>query len=335
VPTVAYATSKNFDISTNSCDNLDNNFSGYVMVKKWDETPVTTTKILNGTTYQKVTMVKRTGNNISGKINNSNNLREESQTQEAPCDPWIWVPKVYKTCAIAYQGDEPDHECEEWNQVESPTEGTWEYNPACEDTGEFDEEDLCLLFGIGCPDDEDDDPCEMYGICPNEDDDQCAQYADDALSIMDDALESATNPNEITVGESTYSTVDENGVLIQTKEASANTDYLEVSSFIIGNAKYTAYYTTFLSRPNNNSVWLFSKPANLVTYNMSSGSIRPCFSMDHTLNETAKNIRADKKQVSSNITYSSTLKFTCAFTTITTSAKTRSIEVSFLSHQFQ
>lgn len=163
VPTVAYATSKNFDISTNSCDNLDNNFSGYVMVKKWDETPVTTTKILNGTACQKVTMVKRTDNNISGKLNNSNNLREESQTQE-PCDPWIWVPKVYKTCAIAYQGDEPDHECEEWNQIESPTEGTWEYNPACEDTGEFDEEDLCSLFGIGCPDDEDDDPCEMYGI---------------------------------------------------------------------------------------------------------------------------------------------------------------------------
>lgn len=154
VPSIDYATNKNFDISNNNATNLENNFKGYVMVRKWDETPVKTLKILNGNLYKNVTM-RKMANNI------------QTETEQSPCY-FEWVPKIYRTCAVAYQGDEPDHECEEWNEVESPTEGSWELNEDCFGGGEYDDEDLCLLFNIGCEVDEE-DPCEMYGNCGGED----------------------------------------------------------------------------------------------------------------------------------------------------------------------
>jgi hypothetical protein len=322
VPSADYAASKNYDISNNNATNLEDNFSGYIMVRKWDETPIKTLKILNGNSYKNVTMRKMV-NNV------------QTETEQTPCY-FEWVPKIYRTCAIAYQGDEPDHECEEWDEVESPTEGSWELNEDCGSGGEQDDEDLCLLFNIGCEVDEE-DPCAMYGNCEDEEENECLQYKDDALSIMNDALSSAQISNEISIGESTYSTeIDDIGEIIQTKQSTATSEYLRINNPIIGQAIYTAYYTVFLSRRNNNSEWLFSQPANLVTHKMSSGSVRACFSIEHTMSETAKNIRGDKKEVTSDITFSTSLNFTCApFSTITSNPETHSLTIPFLSNQFQ
>ncbi|MCU0321100.1 MAG: hypothetical protein MUE72_01715 [Chitinophagaceae bacterium] len=165
VPTKVYAASKNFDISSNNCNNLNDNFSGYIMVRKWDETPITTTKIVNGTNYQKIVFAKRKANGTFNIINNQNSSREQTETENSD-DCMVWVPKVYKTCAYFVNPDEPEEECEDWNETESPTEGTWQYNPDCMgDGGELSDDELCLLFDIGCPGDEMQDPCEMYGIC--------------------------------------------------------------------------------------------------------------------------------------------------------------------------
>ena len=158
VPTVEYAAIKNYDISSNSAVNLDDHFSGYIMVRKWDETPIKTLKILDGSSFRNVTMRKRV-NNTGSKV--------QTEGGVTPCY-WVWVPQIFRTCAIAYQGDEPDHECEEWNEAESPTEGSWELNEDCGDSGDFEDEDLCLMFGIGCDEDEE-DPCIMYGNCGGED----------------------------------------------------------------------------------------------------------------------------------------------------------------------
>lgn len=167
VPSIDYATSKNFDISNNNATNLEDNFSGYMMVRKWDETPIKTLKILNGNSYKNVT-IRKMMNNV------------QTETEQSPCY-FEWVPKIYRTCAVAYQGDEPDHECEEWDEVESPTEGSWELNEDCGIGGEHDEEDLCLLFNIGCEVDEE-DPCVMYGNCGDEGD--CSQHEDEAMSSL-------------------------------------------------------------------------------------------------------------------------------------------------------
>lgn len=320
VPTIDYATGKNFDISNNNATNLEDNFSGYMMVRKWDETPIKTLKILNGNSYKNVT-IRKMMNNV------------QTETEQSPCY-FEWVPKIYRTCAVAYQGDEPDHECEEWDEVESPTEGSWELNEDCGSGGEQDDDDLCLLFNIGCEVDEE-DPCAMYGNCGDEEEDECLQYKDDAMSIMNNALNSAILSNEITVGVSNnYTSVDEDGILVENKEVPAHWNYYYINDTYMGQAQYTAHYKVFLSKRNNNSEWLFSHKAQLLSYNKTSGYIRPCFKVEHVLTETASNISNDKKSVSSTVTHTTESTFTCLGFVISVPPQTHDATRKFLITEF-
>ncbi|TAF92935.1 MAG: hypothetical protein EAZ47_07935 [Bacteroidetes bacterium] len=166
VPTLEYAASKGYDISGNSCKNLDSNFSGYIMSRKWDETTVAILKVSNGKKYQKRSFTRNSNQPVnSGKSAASNSAQNSAANGTGEC--LIWVPKVYKVCVVVAEGDEPEPECEEWGEAESPTQGTFEVNPDClgdfPDTGEEIEPNPCTLYQIGCDDtggEEDESACE-------------------------------------------------------------------------------------------------------------------------------------------------------------------------------
>lgn len=155
VPTLEYAASKGYDISGNSCKNLDSNFSGYIMSRKWDETTIAILKVSNGKKYQKRSFTRNSNQSVnSGKSAASNSAQNSAANGTGEC--LIWVPKVYKVCVVVAEGDEPEPECEEWGEAESPTQGTFEINPDCmgdfPDPGEEIEPNPCTLYQIGCGD---------------------------------------------------------------------------------------------------------------------------------------------------------------------------------------
>ncbi len=307
VPYWDYLETKGFDISNTDFGSKNNDFTGMVTVKKWGGNFILRHAAYKGKFYKKTVKTANTNTN-------------SQQTNSAPC-PQIENCTYTVTCEFELHGD------------------VWVNTGICDDPVKGDCEPI---DDPNCPPPNggggEEDPCEILGTCGGGgggDVDECEQYQANAMSIMNEALASAQNPNALTIGESTYSTGYENGAHIQTKESPAEYEYLSINNPIIGTANYKAYFTTFLSRPNNNSVWLFSKPANLITYNMFSGNVRTCFALNHTLHEFAKNIREDKKLVTSDVTHTTTLSFTCAFTTIAASPKTETFQFRFYSIDHQ
>jgi hypothetical protein len=149
VPKVAYAQSKNYDISSNSLNRFDTNFSGFVMVRKWDEEIVKVDEVLNGQKVKNVKLVRAEDTTGLGFRKNTNN----TNARTVSCD-LVWVPKMFRTCIVVGSGDDPDanENCEQWSEpVPSEYYGTWE--PVCTDVeNDWNPDDLCTLFGIGCVD---------------------------------------------------------------------------------------------------------------------------------------------------------------------------------------
>lgn len=155
VPKFSYAQAKNFDISNNKISGIDNQFDGFIMVRKWNESSFRLSDINHGQTLRRFSFYNSSNGN-SGKSTKQKKSTTH-RTNDNDC-PLIWVPKMYRCCVVAGGGDDPNAEggCEVWSEpVESPTQGTWEEDPNCQPVDDFDPIDLCELYGIGCLDGDD------------------------------------------------------------------------------------------------------------------------------------------------------------------------------------
>ncbi len=75
-PTFEYATANNFDVTKNTFNNIDKNFSGVIEVRKWDESLIINRKIENG----KIKKIKKTS------LFPTNNAREGDIIPNCPPD---------------------------------------------------------------------------------------------------------------------------------------------------------------------------------------------------------------------------------------------------------
>lgn len=153
VPTPEYAQAKGYDISSNTLNHFDADFRGYVIVKKWDETIIKAVKVTSSTTAKKINLIHKK----KSLNDNSNNT-----AAKLVCPPDIWVPKVYRTCVHVASGDNPagdEGECEEWETVESPTQGEWQVVDCYDEPDDepWPATDDCSLWQTNCEDGEWDD----------------------------------------------------------------------------------------------------------------------------------------------------------------------------------
>ena len=279
IPNWSYLQTKAFDISTTDFGSKSNDFTGMITTKKWGGITLAHYPMVSGKYYSNKTKA---------------NTTSSQQANSADCPDVEWCTYSI-TCIFELHGD------------------VWINTGECSDPVEIScvpiPDPNCSGGGGGGGE----DPCETYGICGDgEEEDDCTQNSANALSIMNDALSSAQFPNVVSSGGSaTYSTMDENGEIFQTKEQPMEWQYYSFTNPIIGPAHYTAYYKGFLKRLNNNSEWVFSKPADYVTHSLSSGSVISPYVLNTTFNEIAKNIRSDKKEVSSNVIFTIQLIFSC------------------------
>lgn len=134
IPELSYLKGKSFDISHNNLTKIDNNFSGILIIKKWNGMPVVTWGLENGKfTYKS-----------NSKINTATN-----RTSDQQCG--TLVTEYERDCTEMWYGDVMAYEeCGPW----TPTGNSWFFPYPCEndppncDPNLSNEECACQLYQI-------------------------------------------------------------------------------------------------------------------------------------------------------------------------------------------
>jgi hypothetical protein len=164
VPTPNYAKAHDYDISINTLGNYDKDFSGFIIIKDWNE------KILKAAKFEKGNLVRKM--NIKNASEKQGASFNSNSTNREVCE-FVWVPKKYKVCVNATSGDVPSDnpdDCEEWQDVINETQGTYELqcheenddpNGGCNYS--LAQSCECQLYGLGCDGDnggDDENDCQ-------------------------------------------------------------------------------------------------------------------------------------------------------------------------------
>lgn len=146
IPDSAYALKNNYDLSQNAIESIDNSFSGYIIVRNWDEKIINAIKINNGDYIRKVIIKKEVLiNNDSYAAQNTGNPGDLCGILETP---------VYVThCPLTglTSEDAPVHElgCPPEELIDIPTgEVVTEEYPPCEDNEPEEPIDPDIINGL-------------------------------------------------------------------------------------------------------------------------------------------------------------------------------------------
>lgn len=149
IPTLAYAREKQFDMSGNTLQQIDSRFSGWMIVKNWQEELVQYWGIVQGRVSKRYTGLKRAA---------SQNATILPATQSINVDYLCVIGyeevEVASFCVAESQpiGDVPpteEEDCDDW----IPVYGTIPIFGDCE-VPETEPQDACTLYGVGCPPEE-------------------------------------------------------------------------------------------------------------------------------------------------------------------------------------
>lgn len=154
IPTTAYLNNKRFDLSSLEMGTKNFDFTGRVIVKKWDGKRVSSYKVENGKFLQKgIIKTADSKTNLNPKEIISSPNTEGCTTYE--------ICEYERECEEVHIGDAwvPTGSCTSWQ----PTGYCWteEYcdgggGGGCESMST--QECSCMLYGLGCEDGGDDDP---------------------------------------------------------------------------------------------------------------------------------------------------------------------------------
>lgn len=216
IPAPQYAREHNYDISSNTLKNPDPRFSGWLVVKGWNETIVNFWEIQDGKRVKKLKVTEKTVNTANRE--SSFNCYE---------DPYAEITGAM--CVGEVCGDEPcnTENCDHWIiYVNIGTQLTCDYSEDPDDDPWGDcmlnggtEDCVCQVLGL-C---DADDPCELYGIdcdggenapiLQNNVTNPCIKNSvDNAISL--DCRNKITNfINQVFVNSETYHLYFEDGVL--------------------------------------------------------------------------------------------------------------------------
>lgn len=139
IPDAAYALKKGYDISNNTVGNFDPDFSGRLIIGKWNGTELSRRLVVNG----KITKTGKLKSTAVGQINNS---QQRETTNSQNCVTYL-ITEYWQECEYQWVGDNLEKVCSAWE----PTGNAW-YETYCEGndndcTGLTDEQCACALYG--------------------------------------------------------------------------------------------------------------------------------------------------------------------------------------------
>lgn len=155
VPSPAYAKQKNYDITSNTLQNPNHDFNGWLIIKDWKETLISYWQIENGKRVKKLVIEKK-------QIQPKQSGGKEVITEQEVCVPAM-VERTGRLCVgeviNADEPGEPD-ECTDWYDY-----SYWDLEFRCDDIGGPGEDDpmevcmsmglsteqcTCIWYGLGC-----------------------------------------------------------------------------------------------------------------------------------------------------------------------------------------
>jgi hypothetical protein len=164
---LTYAAAKGFDISSNSFGQLDKNFSGFIFIRQWDETPVKLFAVENGKRTRDISLQKR-------PLKQGGTAVASSTSSPDDCG-WEQVEVTRRWCIVAAEnlGENPPpaSECSNWHE-ETAIEWMWVCHPVDDGGGTV---NCNTLTGMSY----DDCMCYYFNVCGNggggeEDPNDCA-----------------------------------------------------------------------------------------------------------------------------------------------------------------
>lgn len=172
IPDWQYLQSKAFDISQNNISRLDENFSGFVIVKNWDGSEYSRKELING-------KVMRSGFVRKADIGNSN---KNNRTNTCFL---ITAYEFVQICTEWWVGDVLiGEDCEDWE----PTGNSWEVTMCEEDNG-----------GCGATMSSEECMCYLLGICGDGGGGEDPEECNNALTDLVGSIQDASGPTEVTL----------------------------------------------------------------------------------------------------------------------------------------
>lgn len=160
IPSLDYARSRNYDISNNTLKTPDKAFTGWMVIKDWKQTLIGYWQIENGRRIRRM-IIEKKDQTISHRI------------EQEVCE-YVLVEETANICVgDLIEGDEPGDppECTEW-YIQTTFDYQWicyevggvgDPMGDCLSMGNFSDECICQVYGLGCGNpDPDPDPDPNY-----------------------------------------------------------------------------------------------------------------------------------------------------------------------------
>jgi len=300
IPSPEYAKQKNYDISSNTLQKPDPQFSGWLVVKDWKETIINFWQIENDRRVKKMTIEQKLTNaEPSGQNGGGMMLDQEVCNYE-------YVEKTGRLCVgETTKGDQPvdPDDCTDWYYYtytafewvchdvpdEEPEEGC--------SMGMTQEQCACMQYGIGCGDPDPD---------PDPEPDQCNMSQEDARALLDAVTSEVVY--EETPGGGSETAPDANGTI--KKPVVLNRHSVNYNWGLGYSSKYTLFFSGVLFKTNANASWKW----NSIKYDevkKTSGGAPPCFTANVTATVSGPVISNDKYFAAFEADVTSSLEFAC------------------------
>ncbi len=285
IPDLEYLAEHHYDISHNGFGKVDNDFSGTILVKKWNTNTVSRSIVQNG--------------KITRWFKGEASATPASGAGRMLCTGYL-VTEYARDCEVHIYSDMMvTEECGEWyttgNEWCVADEVPGDDLP-CSDPSEANEDCVCQYFGV-CDD----------GGGGDEEDNECAMDCAEAQNMINAIT--TEHPDMITGETGTAGSPDANGIIRRPKNISWNFFRL---NFSLGfHASYAAVYTGIIYKEDNPAVTQWKWESLQYSDYQRSGNNPPCVST--TMSVTASNpvISADRLGARATLTYSCQVNISC------------------------
>ena len=271
IPDMEYLSRHGFDISRNKIGDVDKNFSGTIIAKKWDGQEVSRSILKDGKIIRRIKSIE-----IQGR---------DGAMRTASCPAgWIEVTEYARDCESHLYGDGLfTYECGEWY----PTGAVWCYppenggtgDPECADPGSV--ECFCYMIG-GCDGDPGDDG-----------DEECSDMnCNDATALLSGIT--TEELDNMTYSSGTQGPSDQNGIL--RKQHFVDWEFFKLNFTSNTSVNFSAYYSGVVWATLGmaaNGIWKWESCA-YINSNKSSGSTPGCIAVSLSAGSSAPFINFDQ-----------------------------------------
>jgi len=278
IPDIDYLSRNGYDISNNKFGDVDKDFSGMILIKKWDNTNITRSIIRNGKVVQRYTGQPLLANRMS-------------------CNGTL-VTEYFRDCEVNIYGDGMvTEECGPW----MPTGNQWclEDDPVpnpCEDPGS--PQCACQEYGL----------CEGGGDDGGDEEPECSMTNEEAQALLSSMSITAVSDGSYTAGGE--SSPDGNGII--RKPVIVHRDGA-VTNYGLGYSdRYELFFNGIIFKTNINSQWKWES-ISFDKISKVSGGPPPCISNSTSASVTGPIISGDKLSATYTASVTSTISITCLF----------------------